>query len=403
MYRCQLCAGELTVFLDLGRQPLSDRFIAPGDPEFTFDMRVGTCTACTMVQLTEDPGCDRMFHHDYPYRSAQSVAMREHFERTAHRLASRYLNNPGASVVEIGCNDGTTLQAFDALGIKHLGVEPGGRVAKEAAARGLRVLPEFFDEAVGARIRAAEGPADLIFGANTISHIADLPSVLRGVDRLLASDGVFIFEDPYLLDVVERTSFDQIIDEHFYLFSACSVSEIARRHGFELIDLERLPVHGGQIRCTLARAGTRDRAASVGATITEEQARGLATPATLTAFAHRVARTRDDLVALLTRLRDEGKHVVGYGATAKSATLTNYCGIGPDLLSRIHDSTPTKHGLLAPGSHIPVRPAEEFTSPYPDYALLLAWNHAEEIMQKERAFHDAGGRWILHVPEVHLV
>ncbi|MFF6877459.1 methyltransferase C-terminal domain-containing protein [Streptomyces sp. NPDC012474] len=106
---------------------------------------------------------------------------------------------------------------------------------------------------------------------------------------------------------------------------------------------------------------------------------------------------------LLTELREQGRSVVGYGATAKSATVLNHCGIGPDLVPFICDNTPAKHGRLAPGAHIPVRPSEEFSRPYPDYALLFAWNHAEEIMAKEREFRAAGGKWILYVPDVHLV
>ncbi|MBH0243755.1 SAM-dependent methyltransferase, partial [Streptomyces cavourensis] len=116
-----------------------------------------------------------------------------------------------------------------------------------------------------------------------------------------------------------------------------------------------------------------------------------------------VERSCTELVRLLEKLRAEGRTVVGYGATAKSATVINYCGIGPDLVPFICDSTPAKQGRLTPGMHIPVQPPEEFSKPYPDYALLFAWNHAQEIMAKEQGFREAGGRWILYVPEVHIL
>jgi methylation protein EvaC len=223
------------------------------------------------------------------------------------------------------------------------------------------------------------------------------------VEVLLAPGGVFVFEDPYLGDIVERTAFDQIYDEHFYFFTAASVRAAAQRFGFELVDVERLAVHGGEVRYSIARAGERAPTPAVEALIAEERARELSTPATLDRFGASVRKIRTDLVDLLRSLRADGKRVVGYGATAKSATVTNYCGIGPDLVSFVCDTTPAKQGRLMPGSHIPVRPAEAFADASPDYALLFAWNHAEEIMAKERAFSDAGGRWILYVPEVRVV
>jgi methylation protein EvaC len=243
----------------------------------------------------------------------------------------------------------------------------------------------------------------VIYAANTLCHIPYMGSILAGVTALLGPDGVFVFEDPYLGDIIARTSFDQIYDEHFFFFAAGSVQAMAARHGLELVDVERLPVHGGEVRYTLARAGARTPSPAVAELIAEEQARELADPQTLAGFGAAVLKIRDDLAALLRRLRGEGKSVVGYGATAKSATVTNFCGIGPDLVPFVCDTTPTKQGRLTPGTHIPVREPAAFADPYPDYALLFAWNHADEIMAKEQAFRDAGGKWILYVPDVHVV
>jgi methylation protein EvaC len=162
-------------------------------------------------------------------------------------------------------------------------------------------------------------------------------------------------------------------------------------------------VHGGEVRYTLARAGARTPAPAVAELIAEEDAAGLATLATLTAFGERVSRIRDELVALLTDLRAQGRTVAAYGATAKSATVANLCGLSPELVSYVCDTTPAKQHRVTPGTHIPVRPPEAFATERPDYALLFAWNHAEEIMAKEKAFREAGGRWIRYVPEVHVV
>ena len=400
---CQVCGAEVDEFLDLGRQPLSDRFVRPEEMvgEFSYRLAVGRCTACEMVQLVEQVPREAMFHADYPYYSSGSSVMREHFRRTAAQLCTE-LRSADPLVVEIGCNDGVMLGAITDARVRRLGFEPSSRVADIARDSGLDVVDDFFEEATAARARETHGPADVIYAANTMCHIPYVWSIFKGVDALLRPDGVFVFEDPYLGDIVRKTSFDQIYDEHFFFFTARSVRTMARRFGFELVDVARLEVHGGEVRYTLARAGARTPTPAVTALLSQEDASGVSSRSTLEGFRDGVLAVRDDLVATLTELRREGRRVVGYGATAKSATVTNFCGIGPDLVEFVCDTTPAKQGRLSPGTHIPVRPAEAFADPYPDYALLFAWNHADEIMAKERAFRASGGRWILYVPDVHL-
>jgi methylation protein EvaC len=329
--------------------------------------------------------------------------MRRHFEEAARYFLKTELAGPGSFAVEIGCNDGIMLRTISEAGVRHLGVDPSRRAVEVAQASGIRVLPEFFEEETAKAIRAAEGPADLIYSANTISHIPYLDSLFRGVSALLAENGLCVFEDRYLGDILGNASFDQIYDEHFYLFSVRSVQAMAVRFGLELVGAERMPVHGGSIRYTLARPGAREPRPEVAELLEWEREQGLDRTEQLERFSTRIEEIRVDLTRLLGELRADGKRVVGYGATAKSATLTNYCGIGVDLVEFVCDSTPGKHGLLTPGMHLPVRPSEAFASPYPDYALLFAWNHAEEIMAKERVFREQGGKWILYVPKVHIV
>ena len=402
---CRVCRGAVEEFLDLGRQPISQCYRAPGDTsaEFRFRLAAGRCQVCTLVQQLEEVPRDLMFRADYPFLSSTSSRMSEHFAGVAAELIRTELPRSGGFLVEIGSNDGMMLRAARDAGVRHLGFEPAGDVARRAEALGVRVTTEFFGAASARAVAAAEGRADVVFAANTMSHIPDLATVFRGLQALLAPGGVFVFEDPYLGDVIADTAFDQIYDEHFYLFSARSVRATARRFGFELVDVRRVPVHGGEVRYTLARAGRREPAPAVGALIAEEDARALTAPATLAGFARRIAALRDALRSELSTLHRDGVRVVGYGATAKSATLLNYCRIGPELLPFICDSTPSKQGLLTPGTHIPVRPAEAFAHPYPAVALLLAWNHAAEIMAKETEFRRGGGRWLVHLPEVHLV
>ena len=234
-------------------------------------------------------------------------------------------------------------------------------------------------------------------------HIPDLPGVAAGVKRLLKPDGVFMFEDPYLGDMIAKTSYDQIYDEHVFIFSANSVMRAFAPHGLELIDVIPQITHGGSMRYVLAPKGSRPVSPRVGEQLAKERAQGLDRAETYRQFKKNCEQSRKLLMQLLEDLRKQGKRVVGYGATSKSTTVTNYCGITPDHVEFISDTTPIKQGKLSPGVHIPVKPYAEFERKYPDFALLFAWNHASEIREKEQKFVAAGGRWIVYVPEVKIV
>ncbi|MET9069945.1 methyltransferase domain-containing protein [Streptosporangium sandarakinum] len=402
---CRICGGTVKGSIDLGRHPRGNAFPRPGDTadEFFYRLVVGMCDVCTMVQLLEDIPQEVRYHDEYPYHASGSAIHRRHFEEIAQGFLDTELTGPDPFAVEIGSNDGVMLARIARAGVRHLGVEPSRQVAEMSRAKGVRVLPEFFDEGTAERIRAEHGPADVMFGANVIAHISHLASVLRGAALLLARTGVFVFEEPYLGSVVEKTAFDILYDEHSFVFSVRAIQAAAERFGLELVDARPMEIHGGSMRYTLAPAGARPVSPRVGELLEKEAAQGLGEHATLEEFARRARTVRDDLTALVRDLHAQGKRIVGYGAPAKITTVTNYCGIGPDLIPFVCDSTPSKQGRLVAGTHIPVRAPEAFSADHPDYALLFAWNHAEEIMAKEREFAERGGRWILYVPDVHIV
>jgi methylation protein EvaC len=234
-------------------------------------------------------------------------------------------------------------------------------------------------------------------------HIPYLHSVAEGIRLLLKPTGVLIYEDPYLGDIVEKTSYDQIYDEHAFYFSVASVSYLFGAHGMEVVDVAPQSVHGGSMRYVIAHKGSRPVSQAVERQRAKERSLGLHQPSTYKQVSRNIERSRDELMRLLRELKRQGKRVVGYGATSKSTTVTNYCGITPDLVEFISDTTPIKQGKFSPGVHIPVKPYAEFASRYPAYALLFAWNHGEEIMGKEGAFVAAGGKWISYVPKVAVL
>jgi methylation protein EvaC len=326
-----------------------------------------------------------------------------HFKEFADLVMRDYLKATDPFVVEIGSNDGIMLQHFAKPGIRHLGIEPSANVAQAAIDKGIRTVCRFFDENLAREIVAEHGQADAFLGANVMCHIPYLHSVAAGIKILLKPNGVLMFEDPYLGDIIEKTSYDQIYDEHAFYFSLASISYLFKQHDLEVVDVIPQNVHGGSMRYVIAHAGACSVSDAVRALRAKEERLGLHRPETFDMLRRNIERSRDELMALLREVKTQGKRVVGYAATSKSTTVINYCGITPELVEFISDTTPIKQGKYSPGMHIPIRPHEEFKARYPDYALLFGWNHAEEIMAKEQAFREAGGKWIVYVPKVQVL
>ena len=233
-------------------------------------------------------------------------------------------------------------------------------------------------------------------------HIPYMHSIYEGVKTLLNEEGVFIFEDPYLGEIVEKTSFDQIYDEHVFLFSALSISHIANMHDLELVNVEPQITHGGSMRYTIAHKGVKQVSQNVISLVKKEKEIGLDKNDAYLDFTASVNKIKNDLIELLNNLKNAGKKVVAYGATSKSTTVTNYFGITPDLVECIYDTTPIKQNKYSPGAHIPVLPYDQFRDSNPDYVLLFAWNHSEEIMKKEIDFMGDQRHWITYIPNVKV-
>ena len=405
MKPCLICERPIEPFLSFGRMPIANGFLSPAEfgDEYFFELKVAFCENCRMVQLAELVERERMFHESYPFFSSTSTRMAKHFQDFASWITRAVLKSGDPFVVELGSNDGIMLKHFAAANVGHLGVEPSANVAEIARQNGVRTVSQFFDEELATKILAEDGAADAVVAANVMCHIPYIHSVFAGIKKLLKPAGILAFEDPYLGDIVEKTSYDQIYDEHAFYFSAESISFLASLHELELIDVLPQDVHGGSMRYVLSHRGAYPISPSVERLRAKEAALGLACPETYVRLRRNIEVSRDCLRSMLEELSREGRRVAGYAATSKSTTVTNYCRLTPDLVEFISDTTPIKQGKFSPGAHIPVRPYEEFKANYPDYGLLFGWNHAEEIMTKEQGFRAAGGKWIVYVPKVQVL
>ncbi len=401
---CQLCDGiDLRKFLDLGYHPppLVLRSAEQlNEPETRYPLSAFWCTKCSLVQLgfTVDPA---LLFIDYTYTSGASKTFAKHLHDLSQLMIDRFQIGPNELVVDIGSNDGTSIEKYLAHGIRALGVEPS-KIARVATQKGIPTVNAFFEEAVAHTILAENGKASLISAFNVFAHVAALDSLMKGVNLLLKDSGVFLTESHYLLDLIEKCEYDAIYHEHLRYYSLHVLMRLFEKYGFEVFDAERIPTHGGSIRVYAAKKGIRKVSDNIMKILQVENAAGLERYETYVAFADRVAENRVKLNSLLWKLKSEGKRIVGISAPARSSTVMNYCRIGNEVLDYVAETSPLKIGRFTPGTYIPIVSESEIYNDQPDYALLLSWHLASDLVPKIRT-GGYRGKIILPLPDVQIL
>jgi SAM-dependent methyltransferase len=400
---CRSCGqSPLVEILDLGTTPLANALLTEDQllqPEDRFPLDLAWCPSCTLVQITETVPPERLFR-EYLYFSSFSDTMLAHARGLTEELVAKRGLGPSSLVMEIASNDGYLLQNYAKAGIPVLGIEPAVNIAKVAREqRGIPTLSEFFGAKLAERLRREGRMADVVHAHNVLAHVADLNGLVRGIRTVLKDNGVAVIEAPYAVEMFERCEFDTIYHEHLCYFSLTSLVHLFKRNGLDIVDVERIPIHGGSLRTTAASsdAGMKPTA-RVGAMLDDEKRAGMLTPEYYLSFARQVEDLRGSLLKLLRELKQQGRRIAAYGAAAKGSTLLNCFGINRDLVDFVVDRSTYKQGRFMPGVHQPIHPPARLLEEQPDYVLLLTWNFKDEILAQQTEYRRRGGRFIVPVP-----
>lgn len=402
---CRVCdSSDLLLFLQLGPTPVPNGFLKAHHrhrAEKFYPLDVCFCKNCGLVQLAHVVSPKVMFKN-YVYIPSTSQTMRDHFRFLARQALKKTKAKESDLIVDIGSNDGTLLKAFKLHKVRILGVDPAENLVRQANKEGVPTKCALFTKKLAKDIKKEYGLAKLITATNVVAHIHDLHDFLEGIKVLLAQEGLFIAEFPYLLDLIKGVEFDTIYQEHLSYFSITPFERLVKSHDLNLIDVEKLPVHGGSVRIFVGSKPARE-SYRVKRLLDLEKSKEILHPETYLKFRRKVDKIRHELVQQLWDLRLKGKSIVGYGASAKGNVMLNYCRIGPETLDYIVDSIPYKQGKFTPGMHIPIFPESKLLEDQPDYTLLLAWNFASEIIKKQVEYRKRGGKFILAIPKLAIV
>ncbi len=391
--KCKITNEPITPFMSFGKMPIANGFIEKKDfsKEFFFEMEVGFNEELSLFQLNDHPKPEKMFNKDYPFFTSSSEYMKKHFSNYA-KFVEKYLNS-NSKIIEIGSNDGTFLKNFLETNNQIIGFEPSKSVADVAIKNNVPTLNEFFNISSVKNLKEFQGETDLICASNVICHVPDLNNLILAIDHLLKKNGTFVFEEPYLGSMFEKTSYDQIYDEHIFMFSASSISKIFKKFGFYLNDVIPQNTHGGSMRYIVSREKDKN-SKNLSKVLTYEVENKFDQIESCIQFKKNCEISRENIINKIKEFKRMGKSICGYAATSKSTTILNYCNIGTEYIDYICDTTKEKIGKFSPGTHIPIKDMEYFRNNMSDCIYLFAWNHKDEIFKKEKSFK---GEWFSHV------
>lgn len=402
---CRLCQKKtLEIVLPVAATPPGDHYVAADElnrTQNTYPLDIVLCRDCGLAQLayTVDPN---VLYGKYVYTTSISLGLVDHFAQYADSVLRRVAPPPDSLVVDLGSNDGSLLRCFKQHGLRVLGVDPASDIARLATESGVETWNGYFNTAFADKIKEQRGSATIVTANNVFANVDDLVEFTEGIHRLLAPNGVFVFETSYLLDVVEKSLVETVFHEHLSYFSVKPLDSFFRRLGLQLIDVERVPTKGGSLRGIVQIAGgSRPVSPAVDALLQREENAGLDHPEIFERFGSSLDALKNELLAVLSDLKANGKEIAGYGASVGVTTLLYQFDVAK-YLSFIVDDNPRKHNTFSPGHHVPVLPSETLYERKPDHVLILSWHYAEPIMKKHRAYSDAGGKFILPLPRLEV-
>lgn len=383
---CLITGNPVQKILDFGQHSYADTFIAENQlhlSEPVFPLQLFLNPESGLIQLGYMSDDEERYNlYEYSYTSSNSKISRKHWDEFAAHAISKYGNYQFA--VEIGSNDGYLIGQFNKSDKKILGVDCSKQMCDTANANGVRSIQRVFGVSVANEVLNSDGKADIIIANNVFNHSNNPLDFAKAVAALLSDDGVFIFEVPYWLIMIQSNRFvDMVYHEHISYFTVKSCLNLLNAAGLEMVDFEIVDYHGGSLRVEAKLKSDNQNKEKIQNAIEEETVAGLYDVEFYNRFQKKLELDRANWLKKFYELleNDPGAVVIGVGAAAKANTWLNWHRLDKTLLHCITDASKSKQGKYTPLSRIPIRGDDEFTKHERPYALILSWNISDELKQ----------------------
>ena len=392
-------------FLDLGMQPLANKYLVKINAQYKkkeqfYHLEIGFNSKTKLVSIINKVPSQKMFDNKYPYRSSMSLTMRNSFKKLSKKIIKVFKPN---LILEIGSNDGSLVKNFDKK--KVICVEPCKNLAILTNKKGYKTYSDYWNFKLAKKIKSENDKVDLIYSANTLSHIPNLDSVFKSICHVMTDDGILIIEDPSLLECLKKVAYDQFYNEHIYVFSLLGIKKLINKYDLEVFNIEKLNTHGGSIRYFIKRKSNLKIKINknVKKQFKSELNFKMDKLSTYIKFKNKVEKSKKKLNNIFQKIKKQNKKIIGYGSTAKSVTVLNYCNIDKNIIDYFVDTTPDKTNKYMPGTHIYIKKYNKKFLKNVDYIFLGAWNFKNEIFKKEKNYLKRGGKFISHVPKPRII
>jgi len=389
-------------FLDLGIHPLANAYLKKNEltkKEKKYRLKVNFNKKNYLVKVISFFSSKVMFNNKYPYRSSMSQTMLKSFAR----LAKKIKKMAKGKILEIGSNDGAFAFNFNKKNI--VCVEPCNNLAKITKNEGYRTYNKYWNFDLAKKIYKQNGKINIIFSSNTISHIKNLDNVFKSINYLLDDNGILIIEDPSLVECLKKNTYDQFYNEHIYVFSFTSLNHALKKHNLTIYHIENITTHGGSTRFYIKKE--KNKNCKIRNTVSKQNIKeknmGISKMKTYINFAKRINKSKIKFIKIIKDLKNRNKKIIGYGATAKSCTILNFCKINHKYIDYFIDTTPEKQKKYTPGTHIPIVKKAKNINPSQTIFYLGAWNFLKEIIKKEKKFINNGGKFLIHTPYPRII
>jgi len=405
---CRICGNtNLTTMINLGNQYLTGVFPTKREQTITSGPLVlvkchdsGGRDVCGLLQLAHSYDLKELYGDNYGYRSGLNKSMVDHLHRKIQRILSMVPLQKDDLIIDIGSNDSTSLQAYPAGKYQLVGMDPTGIKFQEFYPAHIKLIPDFFSSTIF-RENFGEQRAKIITSFSMFYDLEQPLKFMQEVFDILADDGIWVFEQSYMPTMLETRSFDTICQEHLEYYGLCQIKWMTDRIGFHIIDVELNDINGGSFSVTVSKQISPYKVAdNLDELLQQEYKRGLATLQPYREFAEQISSKKNDLLKFLHGARQDGKLVMGLGASTKGNVILQYCGITEQDLSCIGDVNPVKFGCYTPGTKIPIVPEGEVLAKNPDYLLVLPWHFKNFFLSCN---HLRGRNLVFPLPKLEII